>query len=118
MYCSDCDRLHGAIITASQYAGSDTNTNRIADAREELLKHRLSAHGHGSLQCLTGEKKRLEYTIAMTVYVGLLNAGIEGEEINTASSKLLETEQSVADHYKTCKCPESSPFYSPAIMDI
>jgi hypothetical protein len=118
MYCLKCDILGGAIITASQYAPSDEKPGPIASAREQLLKHRLSEHGHDCLVCLQGEKVRFSHTVALSICMGLVNSGIEGDERNSAFSKLWEAEQSMAEHHTKCKCPESNPSFSPAVMDI
>jgi hypothetical protein len=50
--------------------------------------------------------------------MGFVNSGVEGDDRNTAFNKLWKAEEGMADHYKRCKCPESSPFFSPAVMDI
>jgi len=118
MYCLECDILGGEIISASQYASADAKPSQIASARERLLKHRLSAHGHDSLCCLEGEKVRFEHTVALSICMGFVNSGVEGDDRNTAFNKLWKAEEGMADHYKRCKCPESSPFFSPAVMDI
>ena len=68
--------------------------------------------------CPIGAEKRFKYTVALSTFVGLVNSGEEGKDINGASDNLLKTQESMTEHYKVCKCPESNPSYSPAVMDI
>jgi hypothetical protein len=118
MFCLECDLLGGAIITASQYAPNDNKSARVAETASRLRQHRLADHGHDSLYCQIGTEKRFAYVASLSIYTGLVNSGEEGVVLNAASDRLLRTQEEMTDHYKKCKCPESNPAYSPAVIDL